>query len=77
MQKRLISVQHVPPPAKPIKTQISIKRQHAQLTRLKGIFVPGNKHTANLPGTKRIVHPKKTPNKYKWRCLTNLKIDLP
>ena len=47
-----------PPPAKPIKKEISVKRRHAQLIRLKGTFYAGNKHTANLPGTKRIIQPK-------------------
>ena len=57
-----------PPPAQPIIKEISIKQRHAQLIRIKGTFNPGNKHTANLPGTKRVVHPKNPSGTYIWPC---------
>ena len=63
-----------PPPVNPgffnnggVDRQISTKMKIAQMLKIKGIFKPGNRHTPNLPGTKRPVHPK-PPGNYTWPC---------
>ena len=43
-----------------IERQISTKMRVSQLLKIKGIFSSGNKHTANLPGTKRSINPIRT-----------------
>ena len=51
-----------------ITRQVSAKMHLAQLLKIKGTFVPANRHTANLPGTKRIVHPRDASGSYIWGC---------
>jgi len=57
---------HCPPIAKPIhlnnhliERQLSTKMRVSQLLKIKGIFSPGNMHTANLTGTKRTINATK------------------
>ena len=51
-----------------ITRQISAKMHMAHLLKIKGVFVPANRHTANLPGTKRVVYPTDASGAYIWGC---------
>ena len=68
---------HCPPMPKPLLQQdskISKKMERAHLIRLKGTFVPANRHTANLPGTMRPVIPKDASGTLIWPCNADINI---
>ena len=62
---------HCPPTPKPVNLnnhwvnrQQSAKMRLAQLLKIKGTVTSGNRHTPNLPGTKRAIIPKDSPEVY-------------
>ena len=72
-----------PTPAKPLNIdstavirQQSAKMRLAQLLKIKGASSPANHHTANLPGTKRMVIPT-PPGQYSWPCSSNIQVKNP
>ena len=55
------------PPCPIVKTQASVKIRQAQIIKRHGIFPPANRHTPNLPWTRR-PHHKRPPHPVIWPC---------